>query len=81
MVQTKTVRLKELALYVASKGNLHAKIVKIERLFLQQTICFVAMGKIIVKLLKEASPILTYAANLYTVSSTLFQSLTHDSLR
>ena len=29
----------------------------------------------------EASPILTYATNLYTLSSTLFQSLTHDSLR
>jgi transposase len=30
---------------------------------------------------KEASPVLTYAANLYTMSSTLSQSLTHDSLR
>ena len=29
----------------------------------------------------EASPVLTYAANLYTMSSTLSQSLTHDSLR
>ena len=29
----------------------------------------------------EASPILTYATNLYTISSTHFQSLTHDSLR
>ena len=29
----------------------------------------------------EASPILTYAANLYTMSSTVFQSLNHDSLR
>lgn len=57
MVQTKTVRLKELALYVASKGNLHAKIVKIERLFLQQTICFVAMGKIIVKLLNQTGKV------------------------
>ena len=31
--------------------------------------------------IKEASPVLTYAAILYTMSSTLFQSLTHDSLR
>ena len=51
VVQTRTVRLKELALHVTSKGNLHAKIVKIERLFLSQAISVVCMGKIIIKLL------------------------------
>ena len=51
MVQTRTVRLKELALHISSKGNLHAKIVKIERLFLSQAICAVCIGKIIIKLL------------------------------
>jgi Transposase DDE domain len=51
VVQTRTVRLKELALHITSKGNLHAKIVKIERLFLSQAISVVCMGKIIIKLL------------------------------
>ncbi|WP_375326208.1 IS4 family transposase [Candidatus Tisiphia endosymbiont of Nemotelus uliginosus] len=51
VVKAKTVRIKELALYVASKGNLHAKIVKVERLLLEQNMCFISLGKIIVKLL------------------------------
>jgi hypothetical protein len=51
IVKAKTVRIKELALHVASKGNLHAKIVKVERLLLEQNMCFISLGKIIVKLL------------------------------
>jgi transposase len=51
VVRAKTVRIKELALYVASKGDLHAKIVKVERLLLKQNMCFISLGKIIVKLL------------------------------
>jgi hypothetical protein len=51
VVQSKTVKLKAMALHITSKGNLHAKIVKIERLLLLQTICFVCMGKIIIRLL------------------------------
>ena len=50
MVKARTVRIKELAMYVASNGNLHAKIIKVERLFLLQPICFIILGKIIVKL-------------------------------
>lgn len=51
VVKTRTVRIKELSMYVASNGNLHAKIIKVERLFLLQKICFITLGKIIVKLL------------------------------
>lgn len=51
VVKAKTVTLKELAVYVGSKGNLHARIVKLERLFLLQDMDFADLGKIIIKLL------------------------------
>ncbi len=52
VVKAKTVKIKELAINVGSKGNLHAKIVKIERLLLEQAIDFTIIGKIIVKLMQ-----------------------------
>jgi hypothetical protein len=51
VIKAKTVKIKELAIYIKSKGGLHAKVIKIERLFLQQNISFVDIGKIILKLL------------------------------
>ena len=51
VIKAKTVKIKELAIYIDSKGNLHAKIIKIERLFLKQNISFIDIGKIILKLL------------------------------
>ncbi len=52
VVKAKTVKIKELAIHVSSKGNLHAKIVRIERLLLEQEINFTVIGKIIVKLMQ-----------------------------
>jgi Transposase DDE domain len=57
VVKARTVRIKELAMYVASNGNLHAKIIKVERLFLLQPICFIILGKIIVKLLNQTEKV------------------------
>jgi len=53
LVRSKTVRIKDLAMTVSSKGNLHAKITKVERLLLEQTINFISIGKIIVKLIGQ----------------------------
>lgn len=52
VINSKTVRIKDLALHVKSKGDLHAKIVKVERLLLNQEIDFTALGQIIEKLLE-----------------------------
>lgn len=57
VVKSRTVRIKELAIYVASNGELHAKIIKVERLFLLQTICFITIGKVIVKLLNQTAKV------------------------
>ncbi len=38
-------------MHVESQGNLHAQIAKVERWFLHQTIDFVNVGKLILKLL------------------------------
>jgi hypothetical protein len=54
-IQAKTVKIKELAIYVGSNGGLRGKISKIERLFLNQAIDFICFGKIILKLLKTRS--------------------------
>ena len=51
VIKSRTVKLKELAVYVESKGGLRAKISKIERLFLKQNINLVCFGKIMLKLL------------------------------
>lgn len=51
LVKSRTVRIKDLAMHVSSKGNLHAKIMKVERLFLEQVIDFINIGKIIMKLI------------------------------
>lgn len=51
VIKAKTVRVKELAMHVESQGNLHAQIAKVERWFLHQTIDFVNVGKLILKLL------------------------------
>jgi hypothetical protein len=50
VIKARTVKIKELAVYVESKGNLHAKIIKIERLFLNQVMDFSIFGKIILRL-------------------------------
>jgi len=51
VIKAKTVTLKELAIHISSKGNLHAKVIKLERLFLLQDMNFTEIGKIIIKLL------------------------------
>ncbi len=51
VIKTKTVKVKELAIHVGSKGGLRGKISKVERLFLEQVINFICFGKIMVKLL------------------------------
>ena len=51
IVKAKTVKVKELAIHVGSKGGLRAKISKVERLFLKQNISLICLGKVIVKLL------------------------------
>lgn len=48
VIKAKTVTLKELAIHISSKGNLHARVIKLERLFLLQDINFTEIGKIIV---------------------------------
>ena len=53
VIKSRTVKLKELAVYVESKGGLRAKISKIERLFLKQDINLVCFGKIMLKLLNS----------------------------
>jgi hypothetical protein len=53
LVKSRTVRIKDLAMHVSSKGNLHAKIIKVERLFLEQVIDFISISKIIMKLMVE----------------------------
>ena len=53
VVKAKTVRIKELAMHIESEGNLHAKIIKVERLFLKQIVDFVNIGKIILNLLNN----------------------------
>jgi len=53
VVKAKTVKIKELAMHVSSQGNLHAKIIRVERLLLKQDINLVCFGKIILKLLKS----------------------------
>src|SRR5258708_902951 len=54
IVKSKTVTIKELAMTVSSKGNLHAKITKVDRLLLGQMMNFINIGKIIVKLLNSS---------------------------
>lgn len=51
IIKAKTVTIKELALYIRSKGAIKAKIAKIERLLLKQAINFISIGKLIFKLL------------------------------
>ena len=53
IIQAKTVRLKELALYISSKGEMKARVTKIERLLLGQEIDYVLIGKLIIRLLGE----------------------------
>ncbi len=55
VVQAKTVKVKELAIHIGSKGNLHAKVIKVERLFLNQVIDLICFGKIILKLFQTES--------------------------
>jgi len=55
VIKARTVKIKELAVHVESKGSLHAKITKIERLFLNQVIDFTIFGKIILKLFSSVS--------------------------
>ena len=50
MIQAKTVKIKELAIHVSSNGGLRGKVSKIERLFLNQVIDFIFLGRIILKL-------------------------------
>ena len=57
VVKSKTVRIKELAIHVASNGDLHAKITKVERLFLLQPICCITIGKVIFKLLNQTAKV------------------------
>ncbi len=57
IVQSKSVTLKELAIHVSSKGQIKARIAKVERLLLKQAIDYVALGKIILKLLCIAGKI------------------------
>lgn len=51
IVKARTIRIKELAAHISSKGTRHAAIIKVERLLLKQTINLVSIGIIIVKLL------------------------------
>ena len=50
VIQAKTVKIKELAIHVSSNGGLRGKVSKIERLFLNQVIDFICLGRIILKL-------------------------------
>ena len=51
VVKVRTVRVKELALHVNSSGTLKAKVKKVSRLLLLQTINITVFGKIILQLL------------------------------
>jgi hypothetical protein len=51
VVKTRTVKIKELALDVVSKGKIKAKIAKVERFFSNQDIDYVSLGKTIYKIL------------------------------
>ncbi len=51
IIRSRTVRIKELALYIESSGTLKARIKKISRLMLHQAISVTIFGKIIVRLL------------------------------
>jgi hypothetical protein len=55
VIKTGTVRIKDLALTLSSKGNTRAKIAKIERLLLHQQFDFTIIGKIICSLLLKAA--------------------------
>ena len=57
VIKAKTVKIKEIAIYIESNGSLHAKIIRIERLFLQQQFSFVDIGRIIFRLLGDARKI------------------------
>ena len=52
VVKSRTVKIKELAVYIETKGKIRGKISKIERFFLKQEIDLLCVGKIIFKLLK-----------------------------
>jgi hypothetical protein len=54
VIKTKSVKLKELAMHVSSKGNIGAKLAKVERLLTKQEFDFATIGKIIVNMLPSA---------------------------
>jgi hypothetical protein len=51
VVKARTIRIKELALHINSKGKRKASIVKIERFLLHQAINFIVIGVIILRLI------------------------------
>jgi hypothetical protein len=51
VVKARTVKIKEIAMTVSSQGNVHAKIMKVERMFSKQVMDFVNIGQLIVKLI------------------------------
>ena len=57
VVKTRTVKIKELALNISSKGTIKAKIAKIERLFLKQDFDYTTIGRTILTLLNKGSKI------------------------
>ena len=58
VIKAKTITIKELAMNVGSKGDLHAQIIKTERFLLKQKIDYVSLGKIIFNLIKKENKIM-----------------------